>query len=336
MAASIAAGFGGTAGVAISGAGAESTNVILTKVNAHIDTSTVTSAGAVGLSATNTSTINAKIVGASVAVGGGGVAGVGVSIGVALARNLIGYNLSGGNSPAEVQAYLSNSSLITTGALTLTANSNQTISAIVVAASAAIAGGGAAGVGASGAGASTKNTIATNIKAYIDGDGATGIRVGSASLSAQDTSSITADTGAASLAASFAGAVGVSLSIGVALAQNTIANVVDVAIKNADNGITTTSGSVTLNATENATIKALSVAASAAVGVAGAAGIALSGAGANAVNVILTQTNAHVDNSILTSAAAVQLTATNASSIRSRRTFFLALRAFSYSRALVK
>ena len=315
VAASIAAGFGGTAGVAISGAGAESTNVILTKVNAHIDTSTVTSAGAVSLSAINISAINAKIVGASVAVGGGGTAGVGVSIGVALARNLIGYNLSGGNSPAEVQAYLSNSSLITTGALTLTAYSNQTINAIVVAASAAIAGGGVAGVGASGAGASTKNTIATNIKAYIDGDGATGIRVGSVGLYAQDTSSITADTGAASLAASFAGTAGVSLSIGVALAQNTIANVVDVAIKNADNGVTTTSGSVTLNATENTTIKALSVAASAAVGVAGAAGIALSGAGANAVNVILTQTYAHVDNSVLASAAAVQLTATNASSI---------------------
>ena len=314
-AASLAAGIGGQAGIAVSGAGAEATNVILTKVNAHIDYSNIASAGAVNLSASNTSTINATITGASAAIGGGGAAGVGVSIGVAMAQNLLGFTLNGSSSPAEVQAYLLNSSLNAAGALTLTANSSQTINATVVAASAAVAAGGVAGVGGSGAGASTNNTIATNIKAYIDGSGATGIRAASASLSAQDTSSITANTGAASLAASFAGTAAVSLSIGVALAQNTIANVVDAAIKNAANGVSTTAGPVALNATENATIKAFSVAASASAAVAGIAGIALSGAGANSTNIILNQTNAHVDNSILTSATSVQLTAADSSSI---------------------
>ena len=90
-AASIALGFG-QAGIAISGAGASATNYILTNTNASIENSKILNADAIDIDATNTSKIDAIVVAASAAIGGGQV-GVGASIGVSLARNLIGYQL---------------------------------------------------------------------------------------------------------------------------------------------------------------------------------------------------------------------------------------------------
>ena len=60
-----------------------------------------------------------------------------------------------------------------------------------------------------------------------------------------------------------------------------------------------TTGPVTIEATETATIDAISAAASLAAAIAGVAGIAISGAGAMASNVILTRVNAHIDGSNL-------------------------------------
>ncbi|MEY2518222.1 MAG: large repetitive protein, partial [bacterium] len=159
----------GTLSIGLSGAGAEATNVILTKTNAHIDASVVTSAGAVTLTATDTSDIDAIVVAASIAAAVGGTA-VGASIGASLARNLVGWTTGGTRTPAEVRAYLSNSSVDAAGALTATATSSQTIDAIVVSGSVAISGG-TAGVGLSGAGSSTINKIAVRVEASIDGDG---------------------------------------------------------------------------------------------------------------------------------------------------------------------
>ena len=106
-----------------------------------------------------------------------------------------------------------------------------------------------------------------------------------------------------------------SLSIGVALARNTIANVVEAAITNADNTATATVGGITLAASETGAITATAAAASASAAIAGTAGISLSGAGAEATNVILTKVNAHVDASKLVSAGNVVLGASNTSGI---------------------
>lgn len=313
VAASIAAGGGGTAGITISGAGAAAINTILTKTNAFISSSNVTSAGAVTLSATNGGTIDAKIAAVSVSAGGGGTAGVGVSIGAAVANNYIGYDGST-RQPAEVQAYIQNSSVNAKGALSLTALNTATITAGVGAGSAAVSGGGTAGVAASGSGVGTENRIATLVKAFIDGDGATGIQSTAATLIAKDSSTITADAGAASVAASFGGTAGVSVSIGVSIAQNLISNEVEASIKNAAKGLTST-GAVSLTSETSATIKAVSVAASIAAGFGGTAGVSVSGAGAAAVNTILTKTNAFITNSIITSTGAANLSAKNTASI---------------------
>ena len=93
IAASVGAAIGGTAGIGLSGAGADATNVILTDTNAFIEDSGLEATlGNVDVDAANSSSIDALIISASLALGVGGTAGVGASIGVSLARNYVGWN----------------------------------------------------------------------------------------------------------------------------------------------------------------------------------------------------------------------------------------------------
>ena len=91
----MAIGVGGTAGIAVAGAGAVALNVVLGKTNASIEDSNVRSAGAVSLTATSTSVINATVAAIAVSLGGGGTAGIGASIGIAVAINSIGWKQDG-------------------------------------------------------------------------------------------------------------------------------------------------------------------------------------------------------------------------------------------------
>ncbi len=296
IAATISVGAGTKAGIALSGGGSDSTNVILTKTNAYVLNADLDSTGNVILEARNTSDIDAIVVTASVSAGFGGNAGVAASVGASLAENLIGWDEDGVHTPAQVQAYVKDSSIDTDGDLTLRAVANETIEAVVVAGSVAISGGGTAGVGLAGSGADAENRISTLVKAFIDGDGAQGIFADNVTLTARDTSNITADVGAGSLAASFAGTAAVSISIGVALAENTIQNDVEAYIANADDSVTARDGSVTLLAVESATVDALSVAASLAASF-GNVGVALSGAGSDTVNTIANIVKAYISDS---------------------------------------
>src|SRR6185295_8807066 len=249
--------------------------------NAFIADSAVTQAGAVSLSASDTSEIDATIVAAA-----GGAA----AIGAAVAHNLIGWTEDDTRTPAQVRAYVLDSSIDAGGALTLTASEDASVDATVVAASVGLSVGGGAALAASGSGVNVVNRIATDVKAYIDGDGEDGIEATSVTLSATDTSDIDADAESASVAASFAGGTGASISIGVSLAHNEISNVVQASIANADD-VHVGTGSVSLTATEDTDIDATAVAASLAVAF-GSTGLAVSGAGADATNIILTTTNA--------------------------------------------
>jgi hypothetical protein len=223
-------------------------------------------------------------------------------------------------SPAEVQAYVLNSNVYAEGGLNQTAFSDQSIDALVVAGSAAASGGGV-GVSVAGAGAGAVNIITTYVKAFIEGDGtgAKSISAGSVTVRAEDTSRISAVTGAASLAAAFGG-VGVAVSIGVAGAYNMISNDVAAYIYNAGDvaggvvGVTTTGGDITVQAIEAATINSLTAAASLAVTI-GGVGVSVSGAGAAASNVILTTTEAYVLDSNLDSDGGVTISASDTSTI---------------------
>ncbi|MCO6459637.1 MAG: hypothetical protein J5I93_30345, partial [Pirellulaceae bacterium] len=149
---------------------------------------------------------------------------------------------------AGAQAFIMDSSIVASGALTLDADGQQAIDAVVVAGSVAVAGGGTTGVGISGAGAYAENKIASRVKAFVDGDGATGITVQSARLIADDASSVRTIAGAASLAGALGGTAGVSIAVGLGIALNEVANEVAAYIENADQHFTSTSGHVTLSA----------------------------------------------------------------------------------------
>jgi hypothetical protein len=210
---------GGLISGADSGGGADAINVILTKTNAYIANSDVSSAGDVTLTALDTSNITATVAAVSAAGSIGLGSGV-LSIGASVAKNLIGYDLSDTRVPAEVQAYVQNSSIDAAGALIQNATADQTIDAGVGAGAVGISAGLASGSGV-GAGASAENKIATLVKAYIDGDAATGISAGSITLTALDTATITSDVAAVSLSGSI-GLISGAVSIGVSLSRNHI------------------------------------------------------------------------------------------------------------------
>ncbi len=299
VAASVALGAGKTGGLALSGGGAVSWNAILTDTNAYLKGVDLVSAGDVTLEASNTSAIEADVDAWAISLGFGlQTFGAAASIGASIALNHIGYDLDGNRSPAQVQAYVENSSINAQGGLAQTAVANETINATITAGSVAVAGGGKVGIGLSGSGADARNRIATQVKTYINGDGPAGIAADSVTLWADDISKITADVEAVAVAVSFAPTAAVSLSIGVSLARNEIYNEVESYITSADS-VMARHGPVSLRAIENAAIDADSwaVAVSAAVS---QAGIALSGGGANATNMIANRVHAYIAASSVT------------------------------------
>ena len=250
-AASVAVG-GGLVGVGVAGAGAVALNVVLSKTNAGIANSKVTTTngdashpGDVTVSAAATNAITATIAAVSLAVGGG-LVGAGVAIGVAISRNYIGWQLDGSSAPSEVRATVRNSTISSPGHLRITATNGSQISALVFSASVAVGIGGFAGIAAAGSGVSADNRIKTVVQAAIDGDSApgvvaTGISAADILVSAGDTSTISAFAGAVAISLG-AGLVGAALSIGVSLARNEIASVVEASISNASDVEATTGG----------------------------------------------------------------------------------------------
>lgn len=314
-AASLSAFIGGLYGVSVSGAGAAATNVILTKTKAYAENTDIIGAGDLRIEAENASSITAKVATASAALSAGGIAGVGASIGASYARNLIGWEWLGNRLPADVLAYILDSSVVTDGDLALTAKTTQTIDATVLSGSAAISAAGLVGGGASGAGAVTENRVANKVNAFINGDNDAQVLSRHLTLSAKDDSSIVADTGAASLAAAFAGAGSATLSVGLALARNKISSEVEAYLEDIDENVRATNGDILIEAVSSSTITAKTIGTSAAdslsLGVSGA----ISGAGAEATNLILTQTNAYIINSDMTATGGVTLSASNTSAI---------------------
>jgi hypothetical protein len=242
-----------------------------------------------------------------------GAAGAGASIGAAVSRNLIGYDLDGQRVGAPVQAYATDSDIVADGDLTLTATSAALIESMVAAGSVALAAG-AVGVAGSGAGVSSENRIGFDVRASIDGDGASEIAADRITVSAEDRSTIHALAGAASIAATFALIGGASLAIGVALAENEIANQVDASLQDTARVIATVGG-ITVTADEAATIEAVAAAAAAAVALA-PKGTAISGGAATATNTLAGTVAASIASSAdVQSASAVEVAATDTSSI---------------------
>src|SRR5262249_30724996 len=174
-------------------------------------------------------------------------------IGVSIARNAIGWDLDSNNQPtvsdpAQVRAYVEDTSINASGKLLQTATASESIDALGLGFSVASAGGGPGGALArTGAGSSAINKLSTDVMAFIDGDGADGISATSITLTAADTSKITANVAAASLGLAASGSISGSLSVGVSLADNTIGNRVDAYIQNG-HSVTARAGDIRLTA----------------------------------------------------------------------------------------
>ncbi len=222
--------------------------------------------------------------------------------------------------PAEIQAYILNSKILVTGSVSIQADADESIEAVVMAGSVAIGLGGTVGVAVSGAAVYTENKISTLVQAFIAdtnsllGNASTTIRAASLDMDAKDNSTIHAIAGAASVAASVSGIAGVSVSIGLSMAFNEINNEVKAFLYQVDYA-ESTGGSISIASTETASIEAISAAAS--VALAGSfVGVAVAGGGAVASNVILGKTNAYIDTSIIKSFSDVILSVTNTSVIK--------------------
>src|SRR5262249_54745555 len=121
IAASVAASFASQNTLALSGAGAVSTNTVLSKTNAYVGQSTVSSATSLKLDARGTASIDATVVAASAALGFSTQSAAGASLGIGYASNLVGWKQDGTEDQAQVRSLVTNSSITTTGDLTLDA-----------------------------------------------------------------------------------------------------------------------------------------------------------------------------------------------------------------------
>ena len=302
----------------VSGAGAVSLNDVLTNVNAYGLDSSITAGQAVSLNAEDSTQITATVItiaiSAAVSEGGKSTSG---SVGALFSENLVGYKLDYTKDPAEVQAYLENTSVSAGGALSLNASTaGMQINSTVVAGSVAVAGssgGNAYSLG--GSGVYSDNQIALDIESYLL-DIPTPVTAASVSITASDTSSIMATAGAASVAASLSSSGNAAaIAIGVSLATNEIDNVVQAYLANVPT-VTTTSGGISITSTESATISTVSAAAAVSASFSSSGnGVAISGAGAEAQNTILGTDNAYVSDTDLSSATSIALNATDASQI---------------------
>jgi len=273
--------------------------------------------------------ISATVVSAAVAVAGGSGGGVAVSIGASVTRNLIGYTASGDKVPSEVKATVSNTSIAAKGTLTQSAVNAATIDATAFAGSVAASGatqGGPGAVSLGGAGARVLNKVATVVTATIDGGGAASssnvIEAGGVLLTARDTTVVSAWSGALAVAFAIAPAStgGVSVSIGVGRAENDVANTIEASIRNANAGVTATTGDISLRADSRATLSATAWAASLAVGFGSTVGVALAGAGIEAVNTLGNTVQAGIANStvdVRAAAGGLSIVASETSSLKS-------------------
>ena len=300
----IGVGVGGAGGAGISLGVAAANNNISDTVQAFVNSSTVTSAGMVALGATENATIKTVTVGGAVAVGAGVEVGVGVAVAGSDSNNTIDNN---------VDAYIAGGSTVAAqgGSLSIDATDTSIITA----------GGGGLGVGVgvgpglfgAGLAAAAGFAVATNdvnnsVLAYVDNSSASATG-NSVTIAATESATMTAVTvgGAVAVAVASIGFAGAA-AIGVGKSTNTTSNTVEAYLAHGATVTTTTSGDVSLTATDSPILTAKTVAAS--VSFAGglvAGTVAISAAIAN--NSVGDTVETYADNSTINSAGKITMTA---------------------------
>jgi hypothetical protein len=309
---SIAAASGGAGGIAVSVGISAAVNTVDDTVSATISASNATVNGGNFLTLTSleTASISALSMGGTGAGTGGG--GGGVAFGGAGAG-------SGNTITNTVTASITGSTVAEHGdggKINVAATDNATITADGGGVSVVAAAGGEGGAGVSvGVGAAV-NSVTDSVKSFIDSSTVSAAS-SSIALTANETSSITALTIGGAVGGETGGGNGAGVGAAGAYSKNTITNTVEAYIQNGSSVTTTSGGNVTLTATDHATITADGGGVSLAAGL-GAAGAAAGSLGvAQAIDSITDTVKAFVDNSAVTAASAVSLSANETATIDS-------------------
>ena len=266
-------------GVAVSGAGAGSSQVVANETGSRLTGSTVTAGTGVSVTAENTSTITAVTGAVAASVTG---AGLGASMGVSIASNTFGaYSGDGVTRTNGAQAYIANSTVtVAKGNLDVLATSSETLNSVNFAGALAVVG---AGVAVAGSGVQVSNRYVSNTSAYIDGStitvGIDGER-GSLTVRAKD-DSIIERSAAYGVAASLGLAPGASVSLVVSLVDTTAENTVSAYIGTAGGKEVGAYDNLSVLALEKTQFKNLEAVTAS---VAASAGVAGAGAGVRVTN----------------------------------------------------
>ncbi len=263
------------------------------------------SSGAITVTALSSATILAVTIAGAVAAGGG------EGVGLAFAGAGAG---SGNTVHNTVAAVISGNSLVTTtdGDVTLSATDNSSITADGGGLSLGIALGEGAGVGLTFGAAVAVNTIGNTVTASIENSTVTS----SAGVSVLASSGATIFALTVGIAGTLAGGEGggIALSGAGSGSGNSINDVIEASIKNGS--VVTSSGLIKVSATDNSKITAGAGSLTLAVGVGEGGGFAASVGVAAASNDIGNTVTAAIEDSTVHSGGAVELFATNSSTIK--------------------
>jgi hypothetical protein len=300
-------GSGGAGGGAAGGlAGAGSIAAIANVTTAEVKGGSVSTQGALTVDAQDLSVLT-TVAGAGAITGSGG-AGGGVSgqTGAALAINYIGNDLTAKIDGATVNA---------TGPVTVEADSK----AVLVAVTMGLAGGGSGGAGGgaqiSEAGSGSFNLITDSVTAGIENGASVTSTDGGVSVTATDSTTITAVAGALSVGGAGGAAGGAAAAIGASLSLNVITDATTAEI---DASSVKAGGDVSVAAESASQIFSVTVAGAGSG--AGGAGGGFAGSGAGAISVAYIGNSATAtmgDGSVVTADGAVDVAATDGSTIAS-------------------
>ena len=290
-----AIGFGFTIGLTGSAAVNHLTDSTTAMIENNSNLTTTGGASAILVQAgdTSKSTAIAGVLNAAV----GTQSNASVAVGASAAVNTItGAGTNDANGvPQLVTAQIDNSIVNGGGNVTVSASSKPTLLTITAAGSGSFSSGDDSNVGINGAGAGSGNSINGAIQALVSGAATSVTGAGTIDITATDDTSINAVAGGVSIAGAFGGNNGVAVTVGAALAINSVTDDTYAVIQGAKvNAI----GGLTVNATNTSSIFALTVGVAGALGSGSTAGVAVGLAGSGSGNTITNHTEALILDSV--------------------------------------
>ncbi|MCA9150268.1 MAG: hypothetical protein KDA92_13250, partial [Planctomycetales bacterium] len=301
----------GLVGISLSGAGADAINKINNAVEAFVIDSQLV-VNSLDVLASNSAEIDATVFAVAAAVSGGSIAGAG-SIGVSIARNLIGRDkVNGPSGQNHTWAYVRDSGVSALSSMSIVAESTERVSAVSAAGSAAIA----IGIGASvaGSGAETTNVIATQTHAWMEETSFYNPGDVTVIIAAIGDSQVTK---AEAVGASVAGSLLGSIAIAASLVENLVDNDISARLSGSSNVDVTMGGSLVISArAPQATLEDVSaVSAAIAVGA-----FAASGGGVDIRNTITSTVEAVVVGDLRVETSSLDVLADSQSELHAEAT----------------